>query len=106
MGVDSEKTRLVLVRRQKCLYTPVGETTGGRGCYTRSLKSESCEWETAGGLQRDEHLLCRLDDKVYPWVVNGFTIPNMHLARFEVVPGASSHSRARREVYMDLSGLR
>jgi len=100
-NANGEETRFLLVRRQKCLYTPIGTF----GCYTRSKTGEYGQWDTAKSLSPDELLLRRLDDDDHPWIVNGFEIPNMRLARFEVLPGEDT-SHASREVYINLSSLR
>eukprot|EP00419_Tripos_fusus_P005786 CAMPEP_0172678964 /NCGR_PEP_ID=MMETSP1074-20121228/15744_1 /TAXON_ID=2916 /ORGANISM="Ceratium fusus, Strain PA161109" /LENGTH=198 /DNA_ID=CAMNT_0013497071 /DNA_START=173 /DNA_END=769 /DNA_ORIENTATION=- len=91
--------QLVLVRRQKRLYTPLFT---GVGCY---LRREDGTFENALPLRlsSDEEVLRRLDNKEYPWVVNGFEIPNKRMVRFQV---ALANERAGREVYVALDHVK
>lgn len=92
--------QLVLVRRQKRMYTPT-VSFQALGCYTRG-QDGSFDNASPQALTFSEMVLRRLDNEDYPWLVDGCEIGNIQMGRFRVVRDDGNDGR---EVFMNLRDL-
>jgi len=95
----SSESQLVLVRRQKRLYT--AGWAGRPGCYVRG-HGGAFENAAPHVLEDYEATLRRLDNEDHPWLVDGVALDGVHMGRFQVVIDGV----VGREVYINLSQVR
>jgi hypothetical protein len=86
---------LIFIVRDASMYT------GSGGCYGLGPDG-SFTTVFPNALTKDEILLRRVNDGQYPWVVDGFEIPNVRFGLFQTLPSKS----AGRLVCVDLRNVR